>query len=121
MSIKSKFTMENLGMYAASAFYIIAGIILLTILPLADFPLHIGIIGILSLITAYGLIRKRFWTIWLAIILFFTATTFSAYTIFSSISSFGKNLIYDMSMIAYLILTWIFTAYIAIKRKTLER
>ncbi|MBX5328205.1 MAG: hypothetical protein QHH18_00350 [Candidatus Bathyarchaeota archaeon] len=120
MSIKSKFTTENMGMYAASAFYIIAGIILLTILPFANFPLHISIIGILSIVTAYGLIRKRFWTIWLVIILFFTATTFSAYTIFTSISSLGKNLIYDISTIAYLILTWIFTAYIATKRKTLE-
>ena len=117
MSIKSKFTMENLGMYTAFAFYVIVGIVCFVMLPIANFPPHIGIIGILSLITAYGLFKKRGWTIWLVVILFFTATAHSTYTIYPLI---GKDIIRDTITIAYLILTWVFTAYVAAKRKTLE-
>ncbi len=120
MSIKSKFIMENLGMYSAFAFYVIVGIVFLVMLPIADFPPHIGIIGILSLATAYGLLRKRVWTIWFVVILFFTATTYSTYTIYLFYSSLGQNLIRDISTIAYLILTWVFTIYITAKRKILE-
>lgn len=120
MSIKSRFTMENLGMYSASAFYVVVGIVFLVMLPIANFPPHIGIIGILSLATAYGLLRKRAWTIWFVVVLFFTATAYSAYTIYLFYSSLGQNLIQDLSTIAYLILTWVFTAYITTKRKILE-
>jgi len=49
--------------------------------------------------------------------LFFIATTFSVYNVYYFL---GKDLILDISMIAYLILTWVFTAYTAAKRKMLE-
>ncbi len=117
MSLKSKLKIESIGMFTAFVFYAIVGIIFFAVLPMADFPPHIGIIGILSLITAYGLIKKRVWAIWLVVVLFFVATTFSAVT---SYYAFGSDLLLGISAIAYLILTWIFTAYIAAKRKNLE-
>jgi len=117
MSLKSKLKIENVGIFAALVFYVIVGIVSFAVLPIANFPPHIGIIGVLSLITAYGLFKKRVWTIWLVVMLFFVATTFSAYTIYYLL---GKDLLLDISMIAYLILTWVFTAYTAAKRKTLE-
>jgi len=117
MSIRSKLKIENIGMFAAVAFYAVAGIVCFAVLPMANFPPHIGIIGILSLITAYGLFKKRVWTIWLVAMLFFVATTFSAVTLYYF---FGKDLLLDITMMAYLILTWIFTAYAAVRRKTLE-
>jgi uncharacterized membrane protein (DUF2068 family) len=117
MSFKSKLKIDDSGMFVALIFYAVAGIISFATLPMAGFPPHIGIIGILSLIIAYGLFRKRTWTIWFVVILFFTATAFSAIMLYYY---FGTDLILDMSMIAYLILTWIFTVYIADKRKNLE-
>jgi hypothetical protein len=117
MSLRSKLKTENIGIFAALAFYAIAGIVCLAVLPLANFPPHIGIIGILSLITAFGLFKKRVWTIWLIFVLFFVATTFSAYTLYYFS---GRYLLLDISTSAYLILTWIFTAYAAARRKTLE-
>jgi len=117
MSLRSKLKIEKIGMFAAIAFYAIAGIISFVVLVM-DFRLvHIGIIGILSLITAYGLFKKRVWTIWLVAMLFFVATTFSAVMLYYF---FGKDLLLDISMMAYLILTWVFTAYAAVRRKTLE-
>lgn len=118
MSLKSKLKVESVGMFAAFLFYAIAGIICFAVLAIVDFSLvHIGIIGILSLITAYGLFKNRVWSLWVVIMLFFIATTFSAYTLYSA---FEKNLLLDVSMIAYLIFTWVFTAYTAAKRKALE-
>jgi hypothetical protein len=110
--------MENIGMLSAVAFYAVVGIVCFAVLAVVDFRfVHIGIIGILSLITAYGLFMKRGWSIWLVAMLFFIATTFSAYTLYY----FGlRDLILGLSMIAYMLLTWVFTAYTASKRTTLE-
>jgi len=118
MSLKSKLKIENVGMFAAFVFYAVVGIICFAVLAIVDFSLvHIGIIGILSLITAYGLLRSRAWTLWVVVALLFIATTFSAYTFYFA---FEKDVLLDVGMIAYLLFTWVFTAYTAAKRKTLE-
>lgn len=117
MSLKSKLKIEDVGMFAAFAFYIIVGIICFVALPMANFPPHIGIIGILHLISAYGLLKSRVWTLWVITALSFIATTFSIYMLYSA---FQKDLFLDISMIAYLIFTWIFAAYTMAKRRTLE-
>jgi hypothetical protein len=109
--------MESVGMMLTLIFYLIVGIISFVALVIAYFPLHIGIIGIFSLVTAYGLFRKRNWTIWFVIMLFLIATTFATYTLYYY---FWQNLLFTTGVLAYLILTWVFTAYIALKRKTLE-
>jgi len=117
MALRSKLKIESVGMFAASIFYAIVGIFSFAVLA-SDFELiHIGLIGILNLISAYGLFRKRVWAFWVVVALFFIATTFSASMLYYA---FGIDIILDICAIAYLILTWIFTAYIASKRKTLE-
>jgi hypothetical protein len=117
MSLRSKLKTENIGTLVTLSFYAIAGIVCLAVLPMTNFPLHIGIIGILSLITAFGLFKKRSWTIWFIFVLFFVVTTHSIYMLYYYS---GKDLLLDVSTSAYLILTWIFTAYAAAKRKTLQ-
>lgn len=118
MLLKSKLKIENVGMFAAFAFYAVVGIICFAVLTIVDFRLiHVGLIGILSLITAYGFLKTRVWTLWVVTALFFIATTFSAYMLYFA---FEKDLLLDIGMIAYLLLTWVFTAYTAAKRKTLE-
>jgi len=115
--LKFKFELGSMGMLLAIAFYAISGIVSLAVLPMSSFPPHLGIIGILSLIVAYGLFRKRVWTIWVIAVLFFVAITFSVYTLYYV---WGEDLILDTTMVAYFILTWVFTAYTAAKRKMLE-
>lgn len=117
MSLKSKLKIENVGMFITIVFYALVGIICFVELPISEFPPHIGIIGTLSLITAYGLFEKRSWSTWVVVVLFFTGTVFSAYTLYRAL---GKDLILDISAIAYLILTWFFTIYVVAKRRTLE-
>jgi hypothetical protein len=117
MSLGSRLRIESWGIFATSAFYAIVGITFLALLPMSGFPPQVGILGILSLIAAYGMFRRRAWSFWFIIILFFASTTFAAYIIFSV---FATDYLLSVGMIFYLILTWVFTAYAANKRKVLE-
>lgn len=115
MSVKSKLKIESVGMLITFIFYAAAGIICFVIFPMANFPPHIGIMGILNFIAAYGLFRKRFWAVWVIIMLFFIVTTFSVFTLFG-----GGDFPLIIGAVAYLVLTWVFTAYTSAKRKKLE-
>ncbi|MEM3696823.1 MAG: hypothetical protein QXQ94_04870 [Candidatus Bathyarchaeia archaeon] len=117
MSIKSKLKMESVGIFLVLAFYAVVGVICFVVFPIANFPPHIGIMGVLNLITAYGLFKKRVWAVWLVVMLLFIATTFSAFMLYYY---FGKDLALDIGMFAYLALTWISTAYVTAKRKVFE-
>ncbi len=117
MSFTAKLKTADIRALAPVAFYGAVGIIFLVLLPLADFPPHIGLTGILSLIAAYGIFKKRSWAIWLVAALFAVATTISLYTLY--VMAF-TNLIVAISMIAYAVLTWAFTADIMLKRKPPE-
>jgi SNF family Na+-dependent transporter len=113
VSFGAKLKTANIRTLAPVAFYGAVGILFLILLPFANFPPHIGLTGILSLITAYGLFKKRFWATWLVVALLFVATIFSLYTLYYVMFS---NWIVGIAMIAYAVLTWAFTAYILSKR-----
>jgi hypothetical protein len=117
MPLKYKLKIESRGVVASFVFYVIAGVVFLVVLPLAYYPPHIGIMGILNLLAAYGLMKKRIWAVWLVVMLFFIGTTFSLVTLYYI---FVRDVLIDLGAIAYLILTWIFTAYIITKREILK-
>jgi hypothetical protein len=114
MSIISKLKDDKDLVFLSVIFYVIVGLVCLILLPLTNFPPHIGLIGIISLINAYGLVKNRFWVIWIVFILFFINTTFSVYTFYYYITS---NLFVGFSAFIYLILTWFFTFYLNAKIK----
>ena len=117
MSLGSKLGIENKGMFTALVFYAAAGIVLLALLPMTIFAPQLGILGVFSLIAAYGLFRKRSWTIWFIIVLFFAVTAFSASQLYYSLF---RDLLVSLGAVAYLVLTWLFTAYAVSKRDRLE-
>lgn len=117
MSFMSKLKTAGIQTLVPTVFYGVVGIILLVLLPLANFPPHIGLTGILSLITAYGILKKRFWALWLVVALFAVATTISLYTL--AVIAF-TNVIVGASMVVYAVLTWVVTLYIVLKRKPAE-
>ena len=100
---------------ASLAFYAVTGIIFFVFLPLSNFAPQLGLLGILSLIVAFGLFAKRGWAPWLLFVLFVAATAFSVYTIFTV--GFSDALL-GVGMIAYAVLTWVFGVYILLRRKT---
>ncbi len=113
MSITSR--IGSKGMFATSVFYAIVGIVLLILLPMSGFAPHIGLLGIFSLVTAYGLFTKRTWSFWLVAILFISLTTFAVLMIYDVMAT---ELLTTSVMIALLVLTWVFTGYALLKRKT---
>ncbi|XES77139.1 MAG: hypothetical protein ACBZ72_13335 [Candidatus Bathyarchaeia archaeon] len=113
MQVASKLKTQPKTTLASIAFYGIAGIILLILLPLSGFPPHIGLTGIASLAAAYGLFMDRKWAKWLVVILFFVATTFTFYTLYYIIAI---DTVASAGMIAYTALTWIFTVLVLRKQ-----
>ena len=114
MSLAS--TLKNLNRIelASLVFYAIAGIMLLVFLPLTSYPPQLALLGVISLVTAYGLFAKRAWAPWLVAILLVAATTFSLYTLYAVGFS---NLLLGLSMIAYAVLTWVCALYVLLRRK----
>ena len=117
MSFTSKLKTIGIQTLAPTVFYGAVGIIFLALLPLANFPPHIGLTGILSLVTAYGILKKRFWALWLVVALFAVATTLSLYTL--AVIAF-TNVVVGISMIVYAVSTWVVTLYIVLRRKPIE-
>ena len=113
MTFASALKNASLTTLAPVAFYATAGIVFLVLLPLAGFPPHIGLTGVVSLITAYALFTKRRWATWLVVILFFVATTISLYTLYFIILS---NWLASLGLILYAVLTWYFTYYTLLNR-----
>jgi hypothetical protein len=101
------------GMLASLAFNTPTGIILLVLLPLSNYPPHLALTGIVSLITAYTLYMKWPWAKWLIAALFFVVTTMALYTVFFVIFT---NVLVSIAMLAYAVLTWYFTYYAFIKK-----
>jgi len=118
MSLGSRLKIESKGMFVTFVFYAIVGIIFLVLaLPIVSFAPHLAIIGMFSLITAYGVLGKRVWTIWFVMILFFVGTTFSAFMIYNIPEI---DYLLGVGAILYLILTWTVTGYAVAKRKVFE-
>ncbi len=114
MSIASKFKTMGLGSQLAFAFYAVVGIVFLVLLPFSGYPPHVGLTGILSLITAYGLLMKRFWSVWLVAALFFVANVFSIVILYYTLTT---NLLISAGLLVYLVLSWFLSFYVLNSRK----
>jgi len=118
MDLKSKLKVEDVGIFAASVFHVAVGVVCFIVLAIVDFGLiHIGLVGVISLATAYGLFRRRLWALWSIFVVSFMATALAFSMLYYTV---GGNILTDTAMIVYLVLTWIFTVYVASKRRRLE-
>ena len=82
-------------------------------------PPHIAVIGILSLITAYGFFRMKKWSVPLVISLFFVGLTFGALTLNTSVGlqTFGGALLFHTALIVYMIILLVAFIYTIAKRE----
>jgi hypothetical protein len=108
VSLASRLRNVSIGAIAPVAFYGAVGIVFLVLLPIVNFAPHLGLTGIMSLISAYGLFKKRSWAKWLIAALFFVATTISLYTVYFVLLS---NWLVSLGLLIYAVLTWYFTYY----------
>ena len=115
---------EKLGIILFSSFFVVAGGAELFVLYMSGFRLlTFGLLGSFSLVTAYGLIKKKKWAIWLAAILFFLRMTSGATTLYASIQTLHPitNVwLFYLMLIAYLAGTVIASLYVLIKRRNIE-
>ena len=107
-----------------SLFYIIVGIVEVGYWAIENFaaPPHIGVLGVLSLITAYGLFRMKKWSVPLVIGLFFVGLTFGATTLYTSlmVQTLGGALLFHTALIAYMILLLVAFIYIVAKKENFK-
>ncbi len=82
-------------------------------------PLHIPVLGILSLITAYSLLKMKRWSVPLVIGLFVTGITFGATTLSNSIAlqTFGGAMLFHIALIAYMVILLIVSIYTVARRE----
>lgn len=122
MTLKNKFKVENPVVFLFSVVYTIVGIVFLSIFVVYGLkPPHVGVIGILSLITAYGVFRMEKWAVWLVVVLFLLGNTVGIITlIFTSRwpAEFGFPL--QLPLIIYLIITEVISIYVVAKRNEFE-
>lgn len=123
MLLKWKLRVEKVGVTVISVFYAVVGCLLLVYVFLSSLraPPHVPVLGFLSLITAYGLIKMRKWSVILVIAFFFVGTTFGAAELYSSVAreTFNPNLetlLFHLALIAYLILIAVATIYVMARR-----
>jgi hypothetical protein len=116
MSIVSKLT-ESTGFLLVSVFYVAVALLSLVLMAMTGFPPHMGIIGIFSLAAGCGLLMRRSWSLYPIIVLFFVATVFSLYMLYYELTT---NVLIDLGSVAYLVLSWIATTYVALRRAKLE-
>ncbi len=126
MPLKSKLKVEKPGVLAVSVFYAVVGGAEALVLAFSNFTLvHVGPLAVLSLITAYGLIRMKRWSVLLTVILFFPAMTFGATTLYVSVikQTFYPGLevlLFHLALIVYLILAFIALIYVVAVRKNFK-
>lgn len=120
MTSKARFNIENPMVFLFSLFYIIVGVVEVGYWAIENFaaPPHIGALGILSLITAYGFLRMKKWSVPFVIGIFFLGLTFGATTLNTSIvlQTFGGALLFHAALIAYMIILLIALIYTINKR-----
>jgi len=126
MPLKSKLKVEKPGVLMVCIFYVVVGGAEALILAFSNFRLpQVGPLAVLSLITAYGLIRMKRWSVLLVAILFFPAMTFGATTLYVSVTwrTFFPSLeilLLHLALIVYLILTFVAFIYVVAVRKSLK-
>jgi hypothetical protein len=121
MTLKSKFKVENQVVFLFSVFYIIAGAVEILYVVAKNFatPPHIGVLGLLSLITAYSLLRMKKWSVLLVSALFLLGITFGAITLYNSVvlQTFEGALLFHTALIVYMIMLLIAFMYVVAKRE----
>ena len=121
MTSKSSSKIKNPAVLLFSIFYVAVGIIEVGYFAIESSaaPLHIPVLGILSLITAYTVFTMKKWALPLVVGLFFVGITFGATTLSNSLAlqTSGGAMLLHLALIAYMIILLIASVYIVARRE----
>lgn len=121
--MKVKLKPEKLGIFMVSLFHLIVGAALVIVLAAFSFRFpHIGALAISNLILAYGLLKKRNWSVKLLILLFLPQVVFGSATLYYMIMHWNFFQTWmitglNFSLIVYVVLCFVSLVYISAKRK----
>jgi hypothetical protein len=122
MTSEKSTKIENPALRLIAIFYIAVGIAQIGYFAIESYaaPLHLPVLGILSIITAYSLLTMKKWTLPLVVGLFFVGLTFGVTTLMNSVAlqTFGGAMLFNLALIAYMILLLITSVYLVIQRKS---
>ena len=125
MTIGKNTAIEDPTTLVLSIFYIAIGIVELGYFAVENLsaPIHIPILGILNIITAYFVFKAKKWALPLVIGLLVTGITFSTTTLFNSIiwQTFEGAILFHLVLIMYMIISVIASIYIIIKKEKLNK
>lgn len=103
-----------------SFFYLIAGTVLLAILVQSSSgPVHVGLLGALSLIVSYGLNRMKKWALFLTVLTALPSISFGCVTIYAVYVVFGSGMTEILllsAMIIYVVLSASSSLYVIRRR-----
>jgi len=114
---EKSFKIENPLALSFAAFYLVSAALFFYSLVMDPGMTHVGLIGILSLITAFGVFRRERWSVWLAFLVFCIANAFSITTLLNPLTAEIGGTILEVTLIVYLIIIWISTFYLIAKRE----
>lgn len=126
MDLGSKLKVVHRGFFFFSIFYFVAAIANFIILGFYGLGLfHVTLVGVLSLVAAFGLYKLQSWVLWFVVGLFFIVTTYGVTMLSVTIETIqgGSELSWFLAVIIwvlYIVFTWIATAYVAARRKNLR-
>jgi uncharacterized membrane protein (DUF2068 family) len=108
-----------------SIFYIISGIMYFIILGLDMRNLVAILLGLLSIIVAYGLFKTKTWTIPFAAALFFPQITFELFALYASMTTATSGpmtsaLLFNIGLIVHVVILTICLLYVVTKRKEFQ-
>ena len=78
--------------------------------------IHVGLLGLLSLITAFGVFKRESWSVWSAFLVFCAGNAFATSLLLNPLTMETLEILSEIGLIAYLILVWATMIYLAIKR-----
>jgi hypothetical protein len=111
---------KNSTMLVIAIFYVLIGIAELGyfVIEGLNTPLHVLVLGILSLVTGYTIFVMKKWALPLVLGLLLVGLTFGITTLSNSITlqTFGDAMMLHISLIVYMILLIVFSIYILAKR-----
>jgi uncharacterized membrane protein (DUF2068 family) len=107
-----------------SFFYLIAGIALIAALfGSGSLPVHVSMLGALSLIVSYGLNRMKRWALFLTVLTALVSISFGCVTVYAIYRMFGRGLT-EISLLSVMILYVTFSVvsllYVTAKRDKFE-
>jgi len=111
---------ERPAAFAFSVFYAVSGVLFLSpLFTVEPGLLHFGLIGALSLITAFGVFKMNRWSLWSAFVVFCLANACCITLLLNPLTA-TLGFLFQAALIVYLVLVWAATLYLAIRREELR-